>query len=164
MNRLLLAFLLPAGTMIATAQQRNFEPPIMGWSSWNTYRVDINDSLIRRQAGAMVELGLKDKGYRYINIDDGFFGHRDADGKMHTHPERFPDGLKGIAEHIHALGLKAGIYSDAGSNTCGSIWDNDVNGVGAGLYGHEHEDAELYFKDWGFDFIKIDYCGAGQQD
>ena len=163
MNRLLLAFLLPAGTMIATAQQRNFEPPIMGWSSWNTYRVDINDSLIRRQAGAMVELGLKDKGYRYINIDDGFFGHRDADGKMHTHPERFPDGLKGIAEHIHALGLKAGIYSDAGSNTCGSIWDNDVNGVGAGLYGHEHEDAELYFKDWGFDFIKIDYCGAGQE-
>lgn len=82
---------------------------------------------------------------------------------MQTHPERFPNGLKGVADHIHSLGLKAGIYSDAGSNTCGSIWDKDVNGVGSGLYGHEHQDADLYFNEWGFDFIKIDYCGASQE-
>ena len=140
-----------------------FEPPIMGWSSWNTYRVNINEDLIRKQADALVEKGLKEVGYRYVNVDDGFFGWRDERGVMQTHPERFPNGLKGVADHIHALGLKAGIYSDAGSHTCGSIWDNDRNGVGAGLYGHEYQDATLYFKDWGFDFIKIDYCGAGQE-
>lgn len=140
-----------------------FEPPVMGWSSWNTYRVNINDTLIRRQAQAMVQKGLSEVGYAYVNIDDGFFGWRDQEGVMQTHPGRFPDGLKGVADYIHSLGLKAGIYSDAGSNTCGSIWDKDVNGIGSGLYGYEYQDAALYFKDWGFDFIKIDYCGAGQE-
>ena len=139
------------------------EPPIMGWSSWNTYRININESLIKRQAEAMVSLGLKDAGYRYINIDDGFFGYRDEKGVLQTHPERFPNGVKGVADHIHRLGLKAGIYSDAGANTCGSLWDADPNGIGVGLYGHEKQDADLYFNQWGFDFIKIDYCGAGQQ-
>ncbi|NVK95072.1 alpha-galactosidase [Bacteroides sp. L10-4] len=137
--------------------------PLMGWSSWNTYRVNISDELIKKQADALVQTGLKEAGYTYINIDDGFFGHRDSTGQMVTHPVRFPHGLKGVAEHIHSLGLKAGIYSDAGSNTCGSIWDNDTHGVGSGLYGHELQDARLYFNDWGFDFIKIDYCGAGQE-
>ena len=144
-------------------QNHTFKPPIMGWSSWNTYRVNISDSLICRQANAMVSLGLKEKGYKFVNIDDGFFGYRDADGMMHPHPTRFPNGMKTVADHIHSLGLKAGIYSDAGSNTCGSIWDRDANGIGAGLYGHEIQDAKLYFKDWGFDFMKIDYCGAGQE-
>ena len=95
-----------------------FESPIMGWSSWNTYRVHINDTLIIRQADAMVQKGLKEVGYSYVNVDDGFFGWRDERGVMQTHPERFPNGLKGVADHIHSLGLKAGIYSDAGSNTC----------------------------------------------
>lgn len=139
------------------------EPPIMGWSSWNTYRININESLIKRQAEAMVSLGLKDVGYRYINIDDGFFGYRNEKGILQTHPKRFPNGVKCVADHIHRLGLKAGIYSDAGANTCGSLWDADPNGVGVGLYGHEKQDADLYFNQWGFDFIKIDYCGAGQQ-
>lgn len=139
------------------------EPPIMGWSSWNTYRINISEDLIKRQAEAMVSLGLKDAGYRYINIDDGFFGYRDEKGVLQTHPERFPNGVKGVADHIHRLGLKAGIYSDAGANTCGSLWDADPNGIGVGLYGHEKQDADLYFNQWGFDFIKIDYCGAGQQ-
>ena len=111
----------------------------------------------------MVSSGLKDYGYEYINVDDGFFGFRDSVGKMHAHPLRFPRGMKSIADHIHSLGLKAGLYSDAGSVTCGSIWDKDPEGIGAGLYGHEFQDAELYFSDWGFDFIKIDYCGAGQE-
>lgn len=139
------------------------EPPIMGWSSWNTYRINISEDLIKRQAEAMVSLGLKDAGYRYINIDDGFFGYRNKKGILQTHPERFPNGVKCVADHIHHLGLKAGIYSDAGANTCGSLWDADPNGVGVGLYGHEKQDADLYFNQWGFDFIKIDYCGAGQQ-
>ena len=142
---------------------QSVEPPIMGWSSWNTYRINISEDLIKRQAEAMVSLGLKDAGYSYINIDDGFFGYRDEKGGLQTHPERFPNGVKGVADHIHRLGLKAGIYSDAGANTCGSLWDADPNGIGVGLYGHEKQDADLYFNQWGFDFIKIDYCGAGQQ-
>lgn len=136
-------------------------PPIMGWSSWNTFHVNISDSLIRTQADAMVRLGLKDLGYTHVNIDDGFFGWRDSTGLMHPHPQRFPNGMKVVADYIHSLGLKAGIYSDAGANTCGSRYDNDENGFGAGLYGHELQDARLYFRDWGYDFIKIDYCGAG---
>ena len=143
--------------------QSTIVPPIMGWSSWNTYRINISEDLIKQQAEAMVSLGLKDVGYRYINIDDGFFGYRDEKGILQTHPERFPNGVKCVADHIHRLGLKAGIYSDAGANTCGSLWDADPNGVGVGLYGHEKQDADLYFNQWGFDFIKIDYCGAGQQ-
>ncbi len=136
-------------------------PPVMGWSSWNTYHVNISDSLIRTQADAMVRLGLRDLGYSHVNIDDGFFGWRDSTGLMHAHPQRFPNGMKAVADYIHSLGLKAGIYSDAGANTCGSRYDDDENGFGAGLYGHEAQDARLYFRDWGFDFIKIDYCGAG---
>lgn len=137
-----------------------FDPPVMGWSSWNTYRVNINEALIKSQADAMAAKGLREAGYMYINIDDGFFGKRNEKGVMQFHPQRFPNGLKGIVDHIHALGMKAGIYSDAGGNTCGSMYDADVNGVGAGLYGHEHQDADLYFNDCGFDFIKLDYCGS----
>ena len=146
----------------AFSQGNHVEAPIMGWSSWNTYRVNINDNLIRKQADAMVSSGLKDAGYKYVNIDDGYFGYRDENGLLHTHPERFPEGLKSVVDHIHSLGLKAGIYSEAGTNTCGSMWDNDKNGIGVGLYGYEHQDADLFFNKWGFDFIKIDYCG-GQQ-
>lgn len=163
MKKLFLYALAAGLCTTALAGNTVFDPPVMGWSSWNTYRVNINDTLIKRQADAMVRKGLKEVGYTYVNVDDGFFGWRDEKGKMHTHPQRFPNGLKGVADHIHSLGLKAGIYSDAGSNTCGSIWDKDVNGVGAGLYGHECQDADLYFNEWGFDFIKIDYCGASQE-
>lgn len=156
-------FILSLCMLDASAINRNIDPPIMGWSSWNTYRVNINEELIRKQADAIVSQGLKDVGYNYINIDDGFFGYRDENGLLHTHPERFPNGVKVVADYIHSKGLKAGIYSEAGANTCGSIWDADKNGIGVGLYGFEHQDADLYFNKWGFDFIKIDYCGAGQQ-
>ena len=71
------------------AQERAFLPPLMGWSSWNTYFVDINEELIKKQADAMISTGLKDAGYCYINIDDGFFGYRDAEGKMTYNAERF---------------------------------------------------------------------------
>ena len=135
-------------------------PPIMGWSSWNAFRVDISEDIIKNQADLMVKKGLKDVGYRYINIDDGYFGERDGNGKMQANKSRFPNGMKPVADHIHSLGMKAGIYTDAGNNTCGSIADNDHAGVGAGIHGHEQQDAQLYFDEWGFDFIKIDYCGG----
>ena len=75
----------------------------------------------------------------------------------------FPEWIEGSGGSYSFFRIEAGIYSDAGSNTCGSIWDKDMNGIGSGLYGHEFQDATLYFKEWGFDFIKIDYCGAGQE-
>ena len=137
-------------------------PPLMGWSSWNTYGFQINDSVIQAQADAMVKLGFKDCGYNHINIDDGFFGGRDENGNLLIHPERFPNGLRGLVDYIHGKGLKAGIYSDAGRNTCASYWGKpkDEIGVGVGLYGHDAEDMTLFFNDLDFDFIKVDYCGA----
>lgn len=102
-------------------QVRSIDPPIMGWSSWNTYRVNINEDLIKKQADAMVSQGLKEVGYSFVNVDDGFFGYRDEKGVLHAHAERFPNGMKPIADYIHSLGLKAGLYSEAGANTCGSF-------------------------------------------
>ena len=153
----LMAFAVP---FMALAEN----PPLMGWSSWNTYGFQINDSVIQAQADAMVKLGFKDCGYNHINIDDGFFGGRDAEGHLLIHPERFPNGLRPLVDYIHSQGLKAGIYSDAGRNTCASYWGKpkDEIGIGVGLYGHDAEDLDLYFNrdKLNFDFIKIDYCGA----
>ena len=135
--------------------------PTMGWSSWNTYRVHISDSLIMSQADAMVATGLKDAGYNHINIDDGYFGGRDAaTGQLLIHPTRFPGGMKRVVDHIHGLGLKAGIYSDAGTNTCGNYYDRDSIARGVGFYGHDQQDADYFFKELGFDFIKVDFCGG----
>lgn len=161
-RRLDVIFLLLACTLAA----HSFDTPTMGWSSWNTYRVDINDSLICRQSDALVRSGLKDAGYDHINIDDGFFGGRDSvDGRLMFHPVRFPHGLRKTVDHIHSLGLKAGIYSDAGANTCGNFWDHDSIARNVGMLGHEIEDCRLLFGELGFDFIKIDYCGAdGKQN
>ena len=155
---LLFTFCLSALTVAAD------ETPIMGWSSWNTYRVNISENIIKLQARTMHEKGLDKAGYRYINIDDGYFGGRDANGNLKIHPERFPNGLKPVVDYIHSFGFKAGIYSDAGRNTCGSYWDQDKAGIGVGLYGHDQQDADYFFKETGFDFIKVDFCGgdAGQ--
>ena len=159
-SKLIASIALTALLAQGVSAQDGIDRPLMGWSSWNTYHVNINEELIKRQADALVGQGLKDAGYLYINIDDGFFGYRDEQGKMHPHPERFPNGMKVVSDYIHSLGLRAGIYSDAGDNTCGSIYDNDINGVGSGLYGHEQQDMDLYLKEWNYDFIKIDYCGS----
>ena len=136
------------------------QTPIMGWSSWNNYHVDISEEIIKAQADAIVESGMKEAGYSYINVDDGYFGGRDANGRLQAHPERFPNGMKALADYIHRKGLKAGIYSDAGLNTCASYWDQDTIGVGMGFYGHEWQDLNLMLREWGYDFIKIDWCGG----
>jgi len=135
--------------------------PTMGWSSWNTFALNISETVIKGQANAMVSKKLLDAGYDHINIDDGYFGGRDkATGKLLIHPSRFPKGLKPIVDYIHAKGLKAGIYSDAGHNTCGSYHGGDKTGVGVGFYEHDQQDADLFFKELGFDFIKVDFCGG----
>jgi alpha-galactosidase len=137
-----------------------FKPPLMGWASWNNYRVNINEDIIKAQADAMVDLNLTEAGYRFINIDDGYFGGRDSNGQILAHKERFPSGMKSMADYIHSKGLKAGIYSDAGINTCASWWDKDTIGAGMGLYGHDEQDLTLFLKEWDYDFIKIDWCGG----
>ena len=141
-------------------QDMRNKKPVMGWSSWNHYRIAINEEIIRAQADAMVERGLKDAGYSYINIDDGYFGGRDEDGRLFEHETKFPSGMKALADYIHAKGLKAGIYSEAGCNTCGSYADGDLRGKGAGLSGHDEDDLRLFFDDWGYDFLKVDWCGG----
>jgi hypothetical protein len=136
------------------------QTPIMGWSSWNNFHVDINEEIIKAQADYMVSSGMADVGYAYVNIDDGFFGGRDSQGDLLVHKERFPNGMKVVSDYIHSKGLKAGIYSDAGINTCASQWDKDTIGVGSGLMGHDRKDLKLMLKDWNYDFIKIDWCGG----
>lgn len=140
--------------------QNRQQAPIMGWASWNNYRVNINEEIIKSQADAMVATGLKDAGYSFINIDDGFYGGRDSTGHLKVHKQRFPSGMKSLADYIHSKGLKAGIYSDAGINTCASFWDKDTIGSGMGLYGHDQMDLTLYLKEWKYDFIKVDWCGG----
>ncbi len=137
--------------------------PIMGWASWNNYRIHINETLLKKQADALVKTGLAEVGYTYFNIDDGFFAGRDGEGNIQSHPKRFPSGMKSMADYIHSLGLKAGIYSDAGENTCAHVYDNpegNCDGLGVGLYGHDEEDLNMYLLDWNYDFIKVDWCGG----
>jgi len=161
MSQTLKNLILSAAVVMSTASAATaIEKPTMGWSSWNTFAINISDSIIMRQADALVEKGLDKVGYKYINIDDGYFGGRDKAGHLLIHPVRFPNGLKPVADHIHDLGLKAGIYSDAGHKTCGSIWSGDTIAKDVGLFGHELEDCDLFFNDCDFDFIKVDYCGA----
>lgn len=136
------------------------QTPIMGWSSWNNFHVDINEEVIKAQADFMVSSGMADVGYAYVNIDDGFFGGRDANGDLLVHKERFPNGMRVVSDYIHSKGLKAGIYSDAGINTCASHWDKDTIGVGSGLMGHDRKDLKLMLNDWNYDFIKVDWCGG----
>lgn len=158
MKQLIIAAMALMGPTLSTDAQ--VEGPTMGWSSWNTFSVNISEDIIKGQADAMVSQGLKDVGYQYINIDDGFQYGRLANGKVRIHPQRFPRGLKVVSDYIHSKGLKAGIYSDAGDCTCGSISNGDTKNTNVGFYGYEQIDADYYFKELDFDFIKVDYCGG----
>ncbi|SDY52629.1 alpha-galactosidase [Saccharopolyspora shandongensis] len=123
--------------------------PPMGWNSWNKFGCDINEQLIIETADAMVASGMKDAGYQYVNIDDCWMApERGADGRLQPDPVRFPAGIKAVADHVHAKGLKLGIYSSAGTKTC--------QGLPASL-DHEEVDART-FADWGVDYLKYDNC------
>ena len=124
------------------------DTPQMGWSSWNKFQTNIHEDLIKDIADKMVEYGLVDAGYVYLNLDDGWHGERDEQGFIHEDPEKFPSGMKALADYLHARGLKLGIYSDAGTNTCACY---------AGSLGHEYQDAFMYAH-WGVDYLKYDWC------
>ncbi|MBN2699492.1 MAG: glycoside hydrolase family 27 protein [Bacteroidales bacterium] len=140
--------------MLALADAQKFEglalTPPMGWNSWNHFGCDVNERMIREMADAMVESGMKDAGYVYVNIDDCWHGERDSLGFIHPDPERFPSGMKALADYIHEKGLKLGIYSDAGWTTCAGR---------PGSRGHEYQDAVQYAK-WGIDYLKYDWCAT----
>ncbi|GAB3241304.1 hypothetical protein GCM10027346_36550 [Hymenobacter seoulensis] len=124
--------------------------PPMGWNSWNKFACNVDEKLIREVADAMVSSGMKDAGYTYINIDDCWHGDRDAQGFIQPDPKRFPSGMKALADYIHSKGLKMGVYSDAGSQTCGGR---------PGSRGYEFQDAQMYAS-WGVDYLKYDWCNT----
>lgn len=145
---------------ISQASVSKSKTPMMGWASWNNFRININEQLIKEQTDALISKGLVDVGYNFINIDDGFFGGRNEKGEMLFHPKRFPNGIKVLSDYIHSKGLKAGIYAEAGINSCASIYDKDTVGTSFGLYGHDEKDLTLLLKTSNFDFLKVDWCGG----
>jgi len=122
--------------------------PPMGWNSWNKFAGRVDDASVRGMADAMVTSGMKDAGYIYINIDDTWEGERDARGNITTN-RKFPE-MKAVADYVHAKGLKLGIYSSPGPNTCAGY---------EGTFGHEEQDARTWAA-WGIDYLKYDWCGA----
>jgi alpha-galactosidase len=123
----------------------------MGWNSWNCFQADINEVTIRQIADAMVESGMRDAGYTYLVLDDGWMAKkRDADGNLVADPNKFPSGMKAIGDYIHSKGLKYGIYEDRGKWTCQQL---------PGSFKHEQADMTI-FAAWGVDYIKMDSCFA----
>lgn len=142
----------------------NDSGPPMGWASWNAFAAKINYSVIKAQADAMVSSGLKAAGYQYVNIDEGWWqGTRDASGNITIDTAEWPGGMSAIADYIHGLGLKAGIYTDAGKDGCGYYYPTGRPAApGSGAEGHYEQDF-LQFSKWGFDFVKVDWCGGSKE-
>ena len=152
-----LTFVLLFSFLFAHAEERSATPrnqlaptPPMGWMTWNMFKGDISEQLIRETADAMVESGLAAAGYQYIFIDDLWQGGRDKHNNIIPDPKKFPNGMKAVADYVHSKGLKLGIYSDAAQLTCGGC---------TASYGFEEQDART-FASWGIDYLKYDYCNA----
>lgn len=155
-------FILLAATMLCAVSLTNAysldnglaRTPPMGWNSWNKFACDVNEQLIREIADAMVTSGMKDAGYVYLVIDDCWQIDRDAQGNILPDPQRFPSGMKALADYVHSKGLKFGLYSDAGTLTCQKR---------PGSRGYEFQDARQYAA-WGVDYLKYDWCSTGTQN
>jgi alpha-galactosidase len=142
--------LLPAATHAQAPKAAAIAAtPPMGWNSWNFFAGKVTDKDIRDTADLLVSTGMRDAGYVYVNIDDTWEGERDASGVLHTN-SKFPD-MKALADYVHSKGLKLGIYSSPGAQTCAHY---------AGSLGHEQQDADLYAS-WGIDYLKYDLCSFG---
>ncbi len=132
-----------------TSNEQLAMTPPMGWNSWNALGKNVSEQLIRETADAMINTGLKDAGYTYVVIDDIWQGGRDSvTGLLYPDRQRFLSGIKALADYVHSKGLKFGIYTDAGTQTCGRK---------PGSFGYEEKDAKT-FADWGVDFLKKDFC------
>jgi alpha-galactosidase len=147
---------------IVVGNQLALTPP-MGWNSWYIHYHRVSDKVMRQAADQMIATGMADYGYQYVNIDDCWMvkvgssdpeiggATRDAAGRLLGN-KRFPD-MKAMTDYIHTQGLKAGTYISPGPNTCAGY---------EGSYGHEAQDAKT-FTEWGFDFLKYDWCSYGQK-
>ena len=152
MKRILLILVACMACHAASAQKWEAigDRPQMGWNTWNKFAGNINEELVRGIADALVETGMRDAGYTYINLDDCWHGERDANGFIQADPKRFPSGIKALADYVHARGLKLGIYSDCGTATCAGR---------PGSLGHEYQDALQYAR-WEVDYLKEDWCNT----
>ncbi|HEU4653988.1 MAG TPA: NPCBM/NEW2 domain-containing protein, partial [Steroidobacteraceae bacterium] len=168
--------LAPTGQWTGYVGGRAATPP-MGWNSWNAFASAVDEEKVMGSAKRILDSGLANKGYRYINLDDGWAAKRRMpDGHLIIRTDKFPSAItrdkktpsfKAYTDKLHAMGFKAGIYSDMGRHTCAEAWgtnDEDLpKGTAAeraiGLYDYIDQDIALYFKEWGFDYIKVDGCG-----
>jgi alpha-galactosidase len=150
-----LAVAAPLATQVVTAPAANALDnglaltPQMGWNDWNAFGCNVDAQLVEQTADQMVANGMKAAGYQYVNIDDCWLEkQRDANGNLVPDPTKFPDGISAVADYVHKLGLKLGIYNDAGTATCAGY---------PGSLGHEKQDAAT-FASWGVDYLKYDNC------
>lgn len=155
------------------ARQIPVTPPPMGWSSWNSFSNTVNSQVIVNQAKALIATGLRKAGYQYINIDEGWWlGKRDPQGNILVDPAQWPalapgehaGDMANIVRYLHRLGLRAGIYTDAGADGC-STYGPDLGPSipHTGSEGHYDQDF-LQFAEWGFDYVKVDWCGGNKEN
>ncbi len=151
-RRFLAVMLFALAPMAARALENGLaRTPPMGWNSWNKYACNgLNEKVVRETADAMASNGMKDAGYQYIVMDDCWQTSRDAQGNIVADPERFPSGIKALADYVHSKGLKFGLYTDVGTMTCAKR---------PGSIGHEYQDAAQYAA-WGVDYLKDDWCNT----
>ncbi len=162
--------LLPAQS--ASSPLANSPLPPLAWSSWNSFSNTIDSNITMQQARALISSGLHKAGYQFVNIDEGWWlGERDADGNFVVDPKKWPaiapsdkpGDMANIARYIHSLGLKAGIYTDAGKDGCSMFPDIGPAYFHVGSEGHYEQDF-LQFAKWGFDYVKVDWCGGDKEN
>ena len=136
----------------------------MGWNSWNSFRCyDISEQKLLEVADVLVASGMQAAGYDTFVIDDCWQAHsRGNDGRLRSHPKRFPSGMAALGEELKNRGFKFGLYGSPGRKTCAMIYDR-YPGRGLGSFGREELDAQT-FADWGVDFLKYDWCEADEDN
>jgi alpha-galactosidase len=152
----ILALLLAAGVAASVFAKKDHisnglaKTPPMGWSSWNMFGDQINETLIRETIDVMASSGLQEAGFQYVNLDDGWQRYKGPRGDLPLEPDpaKFPSGMKALADYAHSKGFKLGIYTGPGNITCAGYTASG---------GHEKEDAAL-FASWGIDHLKYDSC------
>jgi len=155
-NKFLLAVTLFFSTNIHAQKFENLAlTPPMGWNSWNTFQTNISEDLVKQTADAMIASGMKDAGYEYIVLDDGWMTmERDSAGNLVPDPKKFPHGMKALIDYVHSKGLKFGLYNCAGTKTCAGY---------PGTRGYEYQDARFY-ANLGIDYLKFDWCSSVGQN
>jgi alpha-galactosidase len=143
------------GAALRATKAQLASTPYMGWDSYFAFGYRYSEATVLRQASQLISLGLARMGYRYVWLDVGWWrGAREADGRIRVNRAQWPHGMAWLTRTLHGAGLLTGLYTDAGANGCG--------GAGQGSYGHYQQDVDT-FAAWGFDAVKVDFCGAAEQ-